>query len=1307
MLNKITYYPGLLYKSISYNLSKSGEVKGISNLEVDPSDPSFLMNLDNTLIYLNNNDKSISKCQVWDVFAKLHELGFIHLGMRRVYYYLIKQMDFFTLNTNKGKVRIILADSNDSYHQKLFLELEDVVETVEDLEDTDKIKYQPKLPDFEIIDLKDLTQAHLDKLGNGLLGFDFETANNKNENGFPLIGQEVSDFRPLGFSLVSDTYGIFIDFRRYTDYQDPVYELIHKFIKENANDRFVAYNCQFEMQCLMHMWDETYFIHDGLVMTNCDDYRTNLKVASQRYNHSPSWDDELDEEMGIWYQICHTPGVNKKESVARIVDARCEKSPEYTREEILDIYRENMKVMPLHNSWGLAFPPILGKYCIYDSFYTLKLYKKLVKKYPKCVDVYHNNMWFGTLLHSAPVHISLEGLSQMDERNKYLLKFSRINILYYYYRSLDILLKPYLKDFKVSKVMENILEYAPQTITLPAVKQLKEITKICISTNDTNFKLIKDIYGDDFYLKFVGMFNNDINYISSKMRARTVWETLAVSLEDTSEVIKKWNLMMVITISHRINTWNQENKKFLNLLGTDAQAVSAVTAMFLKRQEESAVKRDIDPREDGKFENAKYLLEAMLNEEGSPSDFSYYRTDEDNFYTDAWQKFISLGEEYYVRFQHNEFSSLFSDKYGIKQPIRFIKDELNTTEDIIGCIPSFILRDYYSEGGKILCNFKSLIDYYTLKRHLSEMEGIVKNYNENVSNKYDQLKTSDEVWWSNFYKDSYTQKFNIIYSIVLAHPRTIWFMSKCLEYEAKRRRGIINRPLNKVEFEAIMKKSQEIPLTVALKTTMSHFCYTSSYYNRWEDYLYPNIRVTSGFQQNCMAFYPYMTQYSELFGDKFILQDYQTEIFDYDKDGELEGYVRFCQYYYLEMIATKQRSPYITRFKEDSHKIIRDSTYDSIIDNTQHGDACSFTYEVNTKKTKRFSSFFHTLPPRGDETGIVSAKEGEILSYFDISQAEPRTVAFFSGDEQFISDYRSGQDVYMKLASLCYPDKPKEELKTLRSYFKSTLLGIHYGMSITTLANRIHSSVAEAQKCVDTYFNTYPKVKKFINDRISYARNTGYAMTVFGDKISVEEGREKRAGINYPIQNAASISMIAVFFNAIRHAWEDYKIPLRLVGNIHDSLECSFPIKYLFYIKEIFQKFSREKGYAQFGVDFGYDFEICRCLNAPRHFEYSINFETGEFETEGPQNDVHYLMKYLKESYDISDYEEEITDVKAKDQLKETFTFEYFNQIWDKDHTFCRGMPFFHIEDTLKVKCKVNYDFMNDPILKAIWSVKF
>ena len=140
-------------------------------------------------------------------------------------------------------------------------------------------------------------------------------------------------------------------------------------------------------------------------------------------------------------------------------------------------------------------------------------------------------------------------------------------------------------------------------------------------------------------------------------------------------------------------------------------------------------------------------------------------------------------------------------------------------------------------------------------------------------------------------------------------------------------------------------------------------------------------------------------------------------------------------------------------------------------------------------------------------------------------------------------------------------------------------------------------------------------------------------------------------------------------------------------------------------MREIFQKYSREKTYKDLGIDFAYDTELCFSLGKYFHFEYDINYDTGEFSTEGPCDDIRKFIHYLSKEYPMVNYREEIMKKAPKDQLKDMF-LDHFNK-WDFDHTFTRGVKRAHLQDTLKVSCKFDYNFRNDSILSKIWSVKF
>ena len=67
-------------------------------------------------------------------------------------------------------------------------------------------------------------------------------------------------------------------------------------------------------------------------------------------------------------------------------------------------------------------------------------------------------------------------------------------------------------------------------------------------------------------------------------------------------------------------------------------------------------------------------------------------------------------------------------------------------------------------------------------------------------------------------------------------------------------------------------------------------------------------------------------------------------------------------------------------------------------------------FNANEKKSKRWSSAFHTIPSKSEMKRIVTTPPGYLMSYFDISGAEIRTISFTSGDPFMMQCYKEGKD---------------------------------------------------------------------------------------------------------------------------------------------------------------------------------------------------------------------------------------------------------------------------------------------------------
>lgn len=166
--------------------------------------------------------------------------------------------------------------------------------------------------------------------------------------------------------------------------------------------------------------------------------------------------------------------------------------------------------------------------------------------------------------------------------------------------------------------------------------------------------------------------------------------------------------------------------------------------------------------------------------------------------------------------------------------------------------------------------------------------------------------------------------------------------------------------------------------------------------------------------------------------------------------------------------------------------------------------------------TGRFSSSdpnMQNIPSHNKEIRkMFRARPGYVLISSDFSQQEPRTLAHMSGDTHLIQAYSDGKDIYAWIAERIYkvpyeeckefrPDGTKNpEGKKRRDSVKSIILGIMYGRGAKAISEQIGSSVKEAQRIVDTFYDSFPTVKKWMDKVLVDAKRNGYVETAWGRK---------------------------------------------------------------------------------------------------------------------------------------------------------------------------------------------------------------
>ena len=149
----------------------------------------------------------------------------------------------------------------------------------------------------------------------------------------------------------------------------------------------------------------------------------------------------------------------------------------------------------------------------------------------------------------------------------------------------------------------------------------------------------------------------------------------------------------------------------------------------------------------------------------------------------------------------------------------------------------------------------------------------------------------------------------------------------------------------------------------------------------------------------------------------------------------------------------------------------------------------------------------------------------------DYSQIELRLMAHLSNDPHMVEAFCSGADIHAATAAKIYGIPVEEVTSDMRRKAKTANFGIIYGISVFGLAERLSIPRAESKELIDGYFQTYPRIKEYMEESIRVAKEKGYVETLFKRKRflpdinshnAIVRGYAERNAINAPIQGSAA-----------------------------------------------------------------------------------------------------------------------------------------------------------------------------------------
>lgn len=189
---------------------------------------------------------------------------------------------------------------------------------------------------------------------------------------------------------------------------------------------------------------------------------------------------------------------------------------------------------------------------------------------------------------------------------------------------------------------------------------------------------------------------------------------------------------------------------------------------------------------------------------------------------------------------------------------------------------------------------------------------------------------------------------------------------------------------------------------------------------------------------------------------------------------------------------------------------------------------------------------------------------GNVLLAADYSQIELRLAAHMAGVETLKDAFAQGEDIHARTAREMFGEVTRDT----RARAKTINFAILYGISRWGLAARLEVAPEEAQAMIDTYFQRFPGIQRYILETLESVRAKGYSETLFGRKTwfprinsknQAERQGSERAAINAPIQGTSADIIKRAMARMLPALAEAGLHDVRMLLQVHDELVFELP----------------------------------------------------------------------------------------------------------------------------------------------------
>ena len=244
-------------------------------------------------------------------------------------------------------------------------------------------------------------------------------------------------------------------------------------------------------------------------------------------------------------------------------------------------------------------------------------------------------------------------------------------------------------------------------------------------------------------------------------------------------------------------------------------------------------------------------------------------------------------------------------------------------------------------------------------------------------------------------------------------------------------------------------------------------------------------------------------------------------------------------------------------------------------------------YNQALTRTGRLSSQEPNLQniPARDEYGKLIRKafipsEDSVIMSGDYSQIELRILSSIANVESLIKAFNNDLDIHAKTASDIFKKDITEITSQERRVAKAVNFGIIYGISSYGLSENLNISSKEAKHFIETYLNTYPGIKEYMDNTIKQAHIDGFVKTLMGRIRIIPELQNKnyiirqtgeRMALNTPIQGT-SADIIKKAMVEVQQKLKEKNLKSKMILQIHDELVIDTKKEELEQVKEILKQ---------------------------------------------------------------------------------------------------------------------------------------